>query len=256
LGPDCDGEVIRRIDLPAEPTGLALSPDATRLAVTCAAAKSSVVVLDANTGQTLQVLAAGHTAMSPVFSPDGQRLYVCNRFDNDVSVFDLTSGGLVTRIRADREPVVAAMTPDGLTLLAANHLPNTRTDRAFEGNVSPRVTVIDTQSLQTSTIALPHGANGIRGMSVSPDGQYALVTHVLSNFESLPFRVDTGWINVNVVSVLDLSRRAVIASIGLDEYYRGAGNPWDVLWSADGTMVYVSVAGTHELAVISARRIC
>jgi YVTN family beta-propeller protein len=247
-----DGEVIRRTDLPAEPTGLALSPDATRLAVTCAAAKSSVVVLDANTGQTLQVLPAGHTAMSPVFSPDGQRLYVCNRFDNDVSVFDLTSGGLVTRIRADREPVVAAMTPDGRTLLAANHLPNTRTDRAFEGNVSPRVTVIDTQSLQTSSIALPHGANGIRGMSVSPDGQYALVTHLLSNFESVPFRVDTGWINVNVVSVLDLSRRAVIASIGLDEYYRGAGNPWDVLWSADGTMVYVSVAGTHELAVISA----
>jgi YVTN family beta-propeller protein len=281
-----NGEVIRRANLPAEPTGLALSPDATRLAVTCAAANSSVVVLDAGTGQALQVLPAGHTAMSPVFSPDGQRLYVCNRFDNDVSVFDVTSGGLVTRIRADREPVVAAITPDGLTLLAANHLPNTRTDRAFEGNVSPRVTVIDTQSLQTSSIALPHGANGIRGMSVSPDGQYALVTHLLSNFESVPFRVDTGWINVNVVSVIDLSqrgcekmglapsrngenpgesavakvpvpiisqpRRAVIASIGLDEYYRGAGNPWDVLWSADGTMVYISVAGTHELAVISA----
>jgi hypothetical protein len=65
--------------------------------------------------------------------------------------------------------------------------------------------VIETDSLATSVIELPHGANGIRGMSISPDGQYALVTHVLSNFESLPFRVDTGWINVNVVSVIDLS---------------------------------------------------
>ncbi|MCL4201825.1 MAG: beta-propeller fold lactonase family protein [Pirellulaceae bacterium] len=247
-----DGKVIRRVDLPAEPTGLALSPDASRLAVTCAAPKSGVVVLDADTGQSLQVLPAGHTAMSPVFSSDGKRLYVCNRFDNDVSVFDLTTGDLVARIRADREPIVAAMTPDGRTLLVADHLPNTRTDRAFEGNVSPRVTFVDTQSLQTSTTALPHGANGIRGMSVSPDGQYALVTHLLSNFESVPFRVDTGWINVNVVSVIDLPQRTVIATIGLDEYYRGAGNPWDVLWSADGTMVYISVAGTHELAVIRA----
>jgi YVTN family beta-propeller protein len=185
-----------------------------------------------------------------VVSPDGQWLYVCNRFDNDVSVFDLGTGELVARVPVEREPVVAALTPDGRTLLAANHLPNTRTDHAFRGNVSPLVTVIETGSLATSAIELPHGANSVRGMSISPDGRYALVTHVLSNFESLPFRVDTGWINVNVVSVIDLSERTRIASIGLDDYYRGAGNPWDVLWSADGTMLYVSLAGTHELAVI------
>lgn len=246
----CDGQVIRRVDVPAAPTGLAVTADQTRLVVTCAAPHSPVVVLDALSGQTLQTINAGHTAVSPVISPDDQRLYVGNRFDNDVAAYDLTTGELLARIPADREPIVAAITPDGLRLLVANHLPNTRTDHAFQGNVSPLITVIRTDSWETSVIELPHGANSIRGMSLSPDGKYALVTHILSNFESLPFRVDTGWINVNVISVIDVHRLERIATIGVDDYYRGAGNPWDVLWSADGTMVCVSVAGTHELAVI------
>lgn len=246
----CDGQVIRRVDVPATPTGLAMNAHQTQLVVTCGAPQSTVVVLDAANGQTLQTMAAGHTAVSPVISPDGQRLYVCNRFDNDVSAFDLATGQLLARIAADREPIVAAITPDGHRLLVANHLPNTRTDHAFQGNVAPQITVIQADSWETSVIELPHGANSIRGMSLSPDGKYALVTHILSNFESLPFRVDTGWINVNVISVIDVPRLKRIATIGVDDYYRGAGNPWDVLWSADGTMLGVSVAGTHELAVI------
>jgi len=40
------GKVTRRVDMPAEPTGLALSPDGTKLVVTCAAPKSTVVVID------------------------------------------------------------------------------------------------------------------------------------------------------------------------------------------------------------------
>jgi len=245
-----DGDVIRRVTVPAEPTGLAASPDGSRLFVTCAAPKSVVAVLDASSGQMITTIAAGHTATAPVISPDGRRLFVCNRFNNDVSVIDLVSSSELTRIPAIREPIAAAITPDGQAVLVANHLPNTRTDRDFRGDVSPVVTVIDTRTLQTSAIPLPHGANGLRSLRVSPDGQYALVTHLLSNFESIPFRVDTGWINTNVVSVLDVARREVIATVGMDEYYLGAGNPWDVAWAADGQTVCVSLAGTHELCVI------
>ena len=41
------GKIIRRIPVPGRPTGLALTPYATRLIVTCAAPKSTVLVLDA-----------------------------------------------------------------------------------------------------------------------------------------------------------------------------------------------------------------
>ncbi|MCR4411991.1 MAG: hypothetical protein NUV77_06145 [Thermoguttaceae bacterium] len=246
------GGIVRRVSLPAEPTGLALTADGARLIVTCAAPKSQVIVLHAGSGEQIMSMAAGHTATGPAVSPDGTRLYVCNRFDNDVSVVDLSAGKEVARVPAVREPIAAAVTPDGQTVLVANHLPNARTDDAFRGDVSPVITVIDAGTLRTSAIELPHGANGVRSVRVAPDGRHALVTHLLSNFQKIPFRVDMGWINTNVVSVIDLRRRVVLSTIGMDEQDLGAANPWDVTWTADGKTICVSLAGAHELCVIGA----
>ena len=105
------GTVTRRIAVPAEPTGLALSPDSTKLIVTCASPKSTVAVFAAASGKLIAAIRAGHTAMSPAISPDGKRLYVCNRFNNDVSVIDLTAGREVARVGVVREPIAAAVTP-------------------------------------------------------------------------------------------------------------------------------------------------
>ncbi len=245
-------KVTRRIAMPAEPTGLALSPDGTKLIVTCAAPRSTVVVLDAVSGDRIAAIPAGHTAMSPAISPDGKRLYVCNRFSGDVSVIDLAAGKEVARVAAVREPIAAAVTPDGRAVLVANHLPDARTNNTLSFDVTPVVTVIDARTLETGAIPLRHGANGLRGLCVSPDGKHALVTHLLSNFDMTPFRVDTGWINTNVVSIIDVEKRQVISTIGLDYYDMAAGNPYDVTWTADGESVCVSVAGTHELATIGA----
>lgn len=247
------GKLMRRIAVPAEPTGLAISPDGTKLVVTCAAPQSTVAVFTSVSGSLLATIPAGHTAMGPAISPDGERLYVCNRFNNDLSVIDLAAGKEVARVAAVREPVAAAVTPDGQTLLVANHVPNTRSDEAFGGDVAAVVTAVDTRTHETTSIPLAHGATGLRGVCVSPDGKHALVTHLLSNFQKTPFRVDMGWINVNVVSLIDVPRRKLLRTIGMDEQDLGAGNPWAVVFSGDGETVYVSLAGTHELCVIDRR---
>jgi YVTN family beta-propeller protein len=185
-----------------------------------------------------------------VIDPDGQRLYVCNRFDNNVSVIDLAAGRELSRISTIREPIAADITPDGQTLLVANHLPNTRTDVSFDGDIAAAVTVIDTGTQQTTSVPLSHGAHSLRGLAVSPDGKVALVTHLMGNFEQIPFQVNGGWINVNVVSVIDIQQRKRISTLGMDDYYYGAGNPYDVCWTADGQSVCVSLSGTHQLSVI------
>jgi YVTN family beta-propeller protein len=244
-----DGRAIRRIDVPAEPSGLVLTPDGTRLIVTCAAPRSTVLVLDAATGRTLASIPGGHTAMGPAVAPDGCRLYVCNRFNNDVAVIDLTAGAEVARVPAVREPVAAAVTPDGAAVLVANHLPNGPLD-AYP--VSSHVTIIDTRTRQTESVRLGHGAHSLRGLCVSPDGKYAYVTHVLSNFELVPTHVEFGWMNMNVLSVIDVAQKKLVNTLGLDESYLAAGNPWGVACTADGKWICVSHAGTHEVSVISA----
>ena len=244
------GQVIRRVDVPAEPTGVALTPDDSRLIVTCAAPRSRIVVLDPASGAATATIPAGHTALAPTLTPDGQRLYVCNRFNNDVSVIDLAAGKELVRVPVVREPVAAAVTPDGSAVLVANHLPLTRTDAAFLEQVTPFVTVIDTRTQTTASIPLPAGSNSLRGLCVSPDGQYAYVTHILSNFNLVPFRVDMGWVNMNVLTVLDIAQRRRVNTVGLDELYYGAGNPWGVACTADGKVVCVSHAGTHELSLL------
>ncbi|NQU23770.1 MAG: cell surface protein [Candidatus Nealsonbacteria bacterium] len=246
------GKVTRRVDMPAEPTGLLLSPDAATLIVTCAAPKSTIAVLDAATGKLLRSIPAGHTATGAAISPDGKRLYVCNRFDNDVSVIDLAPGGKATRVKAVREPVAAAVTPDGKTALVANHLPNTRTDPFFMGDIAPMLTFIDAETLAIKNIPLPRGSINVRGLCVSPDGKYAYVTHLVCNFELTPVQVDVGWINSNVVSVVDVQQRKIINTVGLDETFQGAGNPWGVACTADGKTVCVTHAGSHELSVVHA----
>jgi len=236
------GQVTRCLDMPAEPTGLVLSPDGTKLIVTCAAPKSTVVVIDLISCRVIATIAAGHTAPGAAISPDGKRWYVCNRFDNDVSVIDLVTGREVRRVGVVREPVAAAVTPDGTAVLVANHLPS---GSAGVQPFASMVTVVDTQTHLTTAIPLPHGSHSLRGLCVAPHGKHADVTHLVSSFELIPLQVEQGWINSNVVSVIDTQQKKVIRTIGLDEPSLGAGNPWAVACTSDGKSIVVSHAGTH-----------
>jgi mono/diheme cytochrome c family protein len=163
---------------------------------------------------------------------------------------DPATGTELASITVGREPIAAAMTRDGRILLVANHLPDSRTDVEYRGRVSAVVWAIETRTLESTAIPLPNGASSVRSMCISPDGSYALVTHVLSNFQNVPFRVDMGWVNVNVVSMIDVRKRDLIGTIGLDELQLGAANPWGVAFSRDGSKICVAASGTHELCVI------
>lgn len=241
------GKVIRRIAMPARPTGIVLSGDGSKLVVTCAASHSTVVVLETESLSITARIPVGHTACGPALTADGTRLYVCNRFDNDVSVIDLEAGVECDRVAAVREPIAAVVTPDGRTVLVANHLAADPADRFY---TAPIVTVIDTQTHRTTAIRLPNGSVGVREMALSPDGRFALLTHTLGNYELVPSQVDAGWINTNVISIIDTVEKRRINTISLDDLYRGAGNPWGIACTADGKSLCVSHAGSRELSIV------
>ncbi|HRZ84470.1 MAG TPA: hypothetical protein P5069_18610, partial [Candidatus Hydrogenedentes bacterium] len=65
------GKVVRRIDLPDAPGGVALSPDGKTLYVTGAVPAGVVRAVDAASGKVQAEIAVGHTPVAPVVSPDG-----------------------------------------------------------------------------------------------------------------------------------------------------------------------------------------
>ena len=241
-------KVVHSIPTPASPSGLALTPDGRTLFVTCAAPESQVCIVDVTRARVTARLPAGHTAMAPVLSPDGKTLFVCNRFNDDVGVFDLAAKKEVGRIPVRREPVAAALTPDGRRLLVANLLPTGRADADRVGAV---VSVIDTARREVvDDLWLPNGSGSLNDLRVSPDGKSAVVTHLLARFQLPTTQVDRGWMNTSAQTIIDLATMQVNNTVLLDSIDRGAANPWGLAWSADARTLVVTHAGTHEVSVI------
>jgi len=243
-------KVVREIRLTGAPSGLALSSDGRLLFVTCAAPKGQLAVIDTQTSKVLRSVRLGHTPISPVAAPDGRTVYVCNRFNNNVSVVDVARGEEIRRIDVEREPVAAAITLDGKFLLVGNHLP---VGRADAGTVAAHVSVIDTAAgTVIRQLPLPNGGNLVRDIRVSPDGRYACVTHVLARFYLPTTQLERGWMNSNALTLIDIATISILNTVLLDQVDRGAANPWGACWSNDGRSLLVAHAGTHEVSLIDA----
>ncbi len=240
-------KVMRSVDLPAPPTALALSPDGAMLYVACAAPKSTICVIETATGKVSATLPAGHTASALAVTPDGQRLYVCNRFDNEVVVIDLADEREVAGVPTTREPIAAAITPDGETVFVANHLP---LDRSDSYDVAAVITVIDTETNQSSTVRLLNGSTGLRDICVSPDGKYVYVTHQVSRYQMPTTQLERGWMNTNALSIIDVAEHKLVNTVLLDNVDLGAANPWGVATTADGALICVAHAGSQELSIV------
>ena len=242
------GKVTGTLAVSGTPTGLAVNKEGSRLYVTCAAPQSTVCVVELPALKIACCIPVGHTALGPALSPDGKRLYVCNRFDNNVSVIDLDAGKEITRVPALREPHGAVVTPDGKSVFVINHLP---LDRADGNDVAATVTVIDTASNQTSSIRLLNGSTSLRGVTLSPDGKYVYVAHILARYQMPTTQLERGWMNTNALTIINAAEKKLVNSILLDDVDQGAANPWGVACTADGKTVCVTHAGTHELSVIN-----
>jgi len=243
------GKVARTINLPSDPTGMALSPDGARLYVTFAGPQGTVGVVEVASGKVSATIPVGHTPGAPVVCPAGKRLYVCNRFNHNVSVIDVEAKKELGRVPASREPIAAAVTPDGKSLFVANLLP---TDRSDSYDVACAVTVIDTAAQKASTIRLLNGSVGLHGICISPDGKYAYVAHILARYQMPTTQLERGWMNTNALSILDVAAKKLVNTVLLDDVDLGAANPWAVATTADGKQICVTHAGTHELSVLDA----
>jgi DNA-binding beta-propeller fold protein YncE len=239
--------IVRRIALPARPTASVLSRDGRTLYVTGGGAAGKVFVVDAERGTIRQTLDAGHTPGAPTLSPDGKTLMVCNQFNHDVSFINLENGETTARVPVAREPVAADLTPDGKTLFVANLLPDGPANR---DTVACKVSAIDTRTKTVTSIPLANGAEGVRGLRVSPDGKHVFLTSIMARFLVPTTQLQRGWVATHALSVIRVADLTLQNTILLDDVDRGFPNPWAIAFSGDGETLVISAAGTHEISLI------
>jgi DNA-binding beta-propeller fold protein YncE len=241
-------KVLTTFDLPAPPGGLALSADCSKLYVTTENPAGLICVINTTDGSIECNIPAGHFPCAPVLSPDQSRIYICNRFLNSVSSFDLDSKQKDHTIPVGREPVASAITPNGKWLLVANHLPGGPADTGF---ISIAVSVVDTTSSTVAAdIRLGNGTTSARGICISPDGKYAYVTHILGRYWNPTTQLERGWMNTNAMSIIDIAGMKLLNTVLLDDIDSGAANPWGLACTPDGKYICIAHAGTHEISVI------
>jgi hypothetical protein len=178
-------------------------------------------------------------------------VYVCNRFDNTIGVVDIAEGRLANTIGVPRQPVSVDLAKDGSVLLVANHLPS---GPGAEKYVAAEVSIIPTTAgRDISTVKLPNGSTNLRSVRISPDGKYAVLTHILARFRMPTTQLERGHVNTNAITLIDVGKRAWMNTFLLDDIDHGAANPWATAWSDDGATLCITHAGTHEVSVIDFR---
>ncbi len=245
--------VTNTIRLPNEVTGIAVSPNGDLLYATCSSDQwpaGMVCVVDIPTLRVAQTIAAGYGARAPVVTPDGLKLFVCNRFSNDLSIIDLMSRSEIKRLKMVREPYCAAVTPDGKTVIVGNLISDDRsTDTTI---ISSKVTLVNAVTLEAEKeIRLHGGSTGLAGIAVSPDGTYAFIVHTIEKFALIGTTCEKGWMNQNQLSMIDLRTRQYFYTVTLDNRLKGMANPWDIAITDDQRYLCITHAGSHELSIIN-----
>ena len=249
------------------PQSATLSADEKTLYITGGGYKGRVLAVDPAAGSITKTVAAGHTPIAAALSPDGTKLFVCNQFTNDVSQYALPDLTLTRTVKVVREPRAAVVTQDGKYVLVANAIPlmpgnyidaeDPMVDTGKDIYVASEVSVINTETGETKPILLPNGSGALHGMAMSPDGRYVYITEIIARFLLPTTQVERGWMNTAAVAVIDTTKLdtehgGYVNAVLLDDVDLGAANPWGITTSADGTKLYVAIAGTSEVIAIDA----
>ena len=238
--------------LSGAPTCMVLSPDGKTLYVTLRTA-GAVAAVATDSGKETKRVAVGCRPVGLALAPKLNQLYACNTGDSTLSFIDAATMAEKFRVKVVREGMFAAVTPDESAVVVTNAL---ALGPATESTTGAVVNIIDAKEGKTgTTVKLPGGSTNARGVAVSPDGKWAYLVHSVSRFQVPTTQLERGWMNTSALSVIDLTARELYATVLLDSIDLGAADPFGVALTADGTTLWLSISGTHEVARIDVARL-
>ena len=242
-------QVVRSIACPAAPTGLAVPADGSKLYVTCGVTAGHRVRgrsqhrqrAEHDCGRTQSVCsraAAGRQAPDCVQSVQQRRV-------------DRGSGGgqgggaragapRAGGERRDARRCAGLGRQSAARRIRPMRIPWRRKSRSFRWPTWPR------PRFDCPTAVRVCGTSACRRTGSTPTS-----CTLLSRYRMPTTQLERGWMNTNALSVIDVPGKTLVNTVLLDEIDLGAANPYAVTTSADGSVIYVSHAGTHELSIIN-----
>ncbi|NQT85548.1 hypothetical protein HQ560_02215, partial [bacterium] len=156
-------------------------------------------------------------------------------------------------VPAVRAPDLLAVTPDESMAVVANRLP---AGDAADPKVTACVTLIDLDELtNVADVALAPNSTNVHGVAVSPDGAWAYVVHNIGRTIRPTEHLERGFVNANAVSIVDVAKQRLHATLLLDQRWAGSANPWGVAIAPDGGALWFALSGIHQLVRMDLRRL-
>ncbi len=132
----------------------------------------------------------GRRPLGLAITPDGEKLYVTNSYDDNVSVIDTSKKEVINTVKVGFEPIRVAITPDGKKVFVSNRVDNS-------------VSIIDSET-DSLVATLPSGREPV-GIAISGDGKFAFVTNSGSDD----------------ITIIDVEKNTVISCTRPSYIYRG-----------------------------------
>ena len=201
------------------PHGILWMPDGQRLLITTEGS-GSLIMVDTEEGEVISAIKTGQKVSHMVsLSPDASIAYVTNIGSDSITVVDLEAGRVVETVAAGKETEGVAVSPDGKELWVTNRDEDT-------------VYIFDTETF-TRLATIETGSMPIR-VAISPDGKHAVVSNARDG----------------TINVIDVAERVVTKALELDSGSEGHSMPVTLLFSPDGSMLYVALTNKAQIARI------
>lgn len=232
--------------LEAQAGAVAWKPDGSGLYVT-EYQKHAVAEINPADGKIVRRIRVGAYPIGLAVAARRGLLIVGNTGSHDLSLIDLNTGKESGRVPCLREPFSIAVSADESLAVVGNLLP---VGSAADPRISTCLSIIDLNTLQRTDVKLPPNSACIRHVAVSPDGKWAYAVHTLGRTTLPATQLERGWVNTNALSIIDLTGKNHYATVLIDNLTQGSADPWGIQLSKDGQTMWISIAGTHQVAKV------
>jgi len=226
-----------------KPVAVAVSADGRRVAVSNLWSGSlTLLALRDKSLEKIRDVPVGAFPRGLVFSSDGRSIFVALAGQDEVVKVEWTTGKVVQRFAAPREPRSVTLSADGKWLAAA----------------SSKSAQVRCWSLLTGKLHWERAigdAFNLRGLAFTPEDDAVICAHVVRrDFPVTKENVEEGWVIDSRLTRLPLKADAVPGTwqIALDVKGRAVGDPHGLAFASSGRWLAVTGSGTQELLLLKA----